>query len=110
MNRSPEKHSLIALILLTFFTLGIYYFIWLYNTKEDINGIGGKIPTFFLYFIPLVNIYFLYCFAHEFVRYVRKEQDTTMLLLYFICSFMPFIFMLVVQYQINKRIDQGQLA
>jgi hypothetical protein len=108
MNRSPEKQSLITLILLTLVTFGIYYLIWFYNTKEDINGIGGKIPTFFLYFIPLLNIYFLYCFAHEFVHCVRKEDNAALVFLHFGCSFVPFIYMLVVQYQINELIDKEQ--
>ncbi len=102
MERAPEKQNLIALFFKIVCTFGIYYFFWVYHTKEDINGIGGKIPTFFLFWIPLVNIYFYYCFAYEFVRLINKKEDMVVVILHLLTAFFfPFIFPFIVQYQIN---------
>jgi hypothetical protein len=106
MDRAPEKQDMMLLFLLILCTLGIYYFFWLYNTKEDINAVGGKVPTFWLYIIPFLNIYFLYCFAYEFVKIIKKDECHTCSILYFLIAlFVPFIFPFVVQYQINEYVD-----
>lgn len=103
MERVPERQNLITLFFLIIFTFGIYYVFWLYHTKEDINGIGGKIPTFLLFWIPILNIYFFYCFAYEFVRCIRKQEDRWVIVGHFLFAlFFWFIFPFVIQYQINE--------
>jgi magnesium-transporting ATPase (P-type) len=110
MDRTPEKQNLVFLFLLILCTFGIYYLFWLYNTKEDINGAGGQIPTFWLYIIPFLNIYFLYCFAYEFVKIIRKHACHKCTVIYFLIALIvPIIFPFVIQYQVNKYVDAHTL-
>ena len=50
----------IVLILLTIVTLGFYGVFWFYWTQNEMKAKGADIPTFFFYFIPFVNIYWLW--------------------------------------------------
>lgn len=76
----------IALILLTFVTLGFYGVFWFYWTKSEMKAKGADIPTFFLYFIPLVNYYWLWkwCVGVEKVTGRRMEGVTAFLLVFFL--------------------------
>lgn len=44
------------MILLTIVTLGIYQIFWLYNTKQEMNSLGQKVPPFKLLLAPLLAL------------------------------------------------------
>lgn len=99
-----KYRGLLFVFLMSLLTIGIYYLYWTYQTKEEINSLGGKIPTFILMFIPFVNIYFHYKYADSFVSVVEKKSNdtnsvavTTLLLV-----FLPIVGILIVQNSLNK--------
>jgi len=81
-------------------TFGIYSIYWFYKTKEELNKLGGKIPTFILYFIPIANLYWLYKYCEAFTKCVRKKESP--LLWFFFVLFLEIVFMPVVQMELNK--------
>ena len=54
-NRHPA-----IVIVLCFFTCGLYHIYWFVNTKIEMNRRGADIPTAWLILIPFVNIYWLW--------------------------------------------------
>ena len=54
-NRHPA-----IVIVLCFFTCGLYHLYWFVNTKIEMNRRGADIPTAWLLLIPFVNIYWLW--------------------------------------------------
>ena len=69
-----KKRNPIGVLVLTVATLGIYGVYWVVKTKVDINSLGARIPTAWLFIIPIVNIYFVYKYAEGFSRHVRKDN------------------------------------
>lgn len=103
-NAIPEKRDLLTMAVLMLVTLGFYHFYWLYKTKEDINKIGGSVPTFVFAILPFFNIYFNYRYAQDFVKYIRKTDDTAPIILFFLLLlFAPiFIAPFMIQYELNN--------
>ena len=93
--------SLIATFLLLLFTLGIYSIYWVVVTKQEINNLGGRIPTAWLFIIPFVNIYFIYRFTQEFTKIVLHD-DTQAASYFILFLFLPFIGVLFFQSKMNK--------
>ncbi len=58
-----KNRNIVAVYLLTIFTLGIYGIYWQVQTKEEIKGLGADIPTAWLLIVPIANIYWLYKYA-----------------------------------------------
>ena len=54
-----NRHPILVLVL-SFFTCGIYYIYWLVVSKIEMNNRGADIPTAWLLIIPFVNIYWLW--------------------------------------------------
>lgn len=102
-NVKIEYRSLVFVLLMSFLTLGIYYIYWLYQTKEEINKLGGDIPTFFFAILPIVHFYFSYEYANNYVTHVAKQPDNTVFTIFLtlIMSFTPFG-IIVVQQGLNK--------
>jgi len=71
-----KKRSPIAVALLGFPTLGIYWLYWLVKTKGEMNSKGEQIPTAIMLIIPFVNIYWLYLYSKG-VNNVTKGQLST---------------------------------
>lgn len=103
-----KKRSLIAMALLMFFTFGLYFFYWQYKTKQEINKLGGEIPTFWFAIIPFLNIYFDYRYAQNFIKLVRKTEDQLLLVLLTVClACFPFVGAFIVQYELNNYADKS---
>lgn len=47
-----KRRSLGQMIVLTIVTLGIYQIFWLYNTKQEMNSLGQKVPPLTLLLAP----------------------------------------------------------
>lgn len=98
-----EQRNLWLMLFLLIVTCGFYYLYWLYKTKNEINSVGGKIPTLWLAIIPFANIYFDYRYAQDFVKYIRHSEETIDAIVYFLLLiFLPGISAFVIQYQLNK--------
>lgn len=86
---SFQKRGLVEVVLLCLFTFGIYQLYWNVVTKRELNKAGAQIPNAFLMIIPLVNFYFWYCYAKSYVELVRKSQNDTDVIVYFLVACMP---------------------
>ncbi|MDR3646761.1 MAG: DUF4234 domain-containing protein [Candidatus Babeliales bacterium] len=83
------KHrSILEIAILTVITFGIYPFVWLFKTRNEINSLGADIPTAWLIFVPFGNIYFYYKYCEGFSTYVKRSNST---LEYFILTIIVFI-------------------
>jgi hypothetical protein len=95
-----KYRSLVSVILLTVFTFGLYLIYWFYETKNEINANGGQIPTFWLFIIPFVNLYFLYKYSEAFAKIIKHDDNT--LLYFIITACLPFIAIIYIQDSLNK--------
>lgn len=55
-----KNRGVVAILLLSFFTLGIYTLVWFVKTKGELNERGAEIPTAWLIIVPFVNLYWLW--------------------------------------------------
>jgi hypothetical protein len=95
-----QKRDIVVVYLLSIITFGIYGIYWEVKTKEEINSLGGDIPTAWLLIIPIANIYWLYKYADAFSRLVKKDNNG---ILWFIVFWMIGVIMpAVVQSDLNK--------
>ncbi len=95
-----KERSLLAVILLTIFTLGLYGIYWTVATRRELVQAGADVPHTILAFIPMLHIYFWYQYATAYVKIVKNNNESV--LLYFIIgAFFPFIHILVFQNGFN---------
>ena len=94
----------ILVIIFTIITLGIYSIYWMYSTKKEMVEQGADIPTFWLFIIPLVNIYWFYKYSMGAAKVAKKED--TMGYIYFILwiVFAPAA-MILIQIELNKLVE-----
>lgn len=73
-NRNP-----IAVFLLGFVTLGLYSWYWIVKTKGEMNKQGEKIPTAWLWLIPVVgNLYWSWRYSEGVGNVTRGKLDTVL--------------------------------
>lgn len=91
--------TLIGLVIVIFSQ--IYFVYWYYKTSVEIKNKGYYIPIFILYFIPIVNFYWLWKYS-EGVEGVTKGKLQTILV--FIVNFLLSIPLapIILQYYFNK--------
>lgn len=70
-----QKRNIVAVYLFSIITLGIYGIYWEVKTKDEINSLGGEIPTAWLIIVPIANIYWLYKYADSFSNKVKKDKN-----------------------------------
>lgn len=102
MAAKLTRRSIGQMILLMVVTLGIYTIYWLCVTKQELNKNRARIPTFFLFFIPLANVYFLYKFAEAFCAIVLKDKAQTIACFVLLVCLFP-VAELILQSQMNRR-------
>jgi uncharacterized membrane protein len=68
--------------------LGIYDIYWFFKTKTELKSLGADIPSAWLMFIPLGNVYFYYKYAYGFTSFVKKDSDP---ILYFFLITIPML-------------------
>jgi len=95
------KHRNIFLVyLFSIITFGIYAIYWLVSTKNEINSLGGEVPTGWLIIIPIVNLYWIYKYCEGFAEKVKQDNNTILWFILFIL--VGFIMPAIVQLQLNK--------
>ena len=104
-----KKRNLAAMIILMLITCGLYIIYWFVATKTELNARGAKIPTVWLFIVPLGNLYFLYRYAEAFAAEVLDDKEPVTTLLYFalLTLFMP-IGIIICQDRINVKISEKQ--
>ena len=53
-----KKRNPVLVVILILITVGLYGIYWIVKTKEEINSVGGEIPTAWLLIFPFANLYF----------------------------------------------------
>ena len=69
------KRSVVAVILFTLITFGIYHLYWYVKTKNEMNAQGANIPTAWLLIIPIANIYWMWKWS-EGVEHVTRGKSS----------------------------------
>jgi ABC-type transport system involved in cytochrome c biogenesis permease subunit len=95
----PTKRSLVMIYILSILTFGIYLVYWFVKTKNELNGMGARIPTAWLLIIPIANIYWLYKYAEGFAKVTKKESTILWFLLFL---FVGIVVPAIVQSELNK--------
>ena len=95
-----KQRGIVAVILLTLVTFGIYMIVWMVKTKNEMNRCGADIPTAWLSIVPIVNIWWLwrYCQGVDTVSRGRLGAAVSFLLL----AVLGVIGMAIVQDAFNK--------
>jgi hypothetical protein len=105
MNGSViQKRNLWIIALFLILTGGFYFFYWLYVTKQEINKLGGQIPSLWFAIFPFLNIYFDYWYAKEYLRVIRNDEETNSIIVYFLLILiLPMVAPFIIQNDLNKR-------
>ena len=100
MRYPIPKRNIVLVYILGIVTFGIYFLYWMYKTKHEMNDMGAQIPTSFLIFIPIANIYWLYRYSEGFSEYVKRDDNSLLwfIVFFFIGPVMPAI----VQSELNR--------
>jgi hypothetical protein len=69
-----KKRSPIAVFLLGFVTIGFYSWYWAVKTKGEMNKLGEKIPTAWIWLIPIVGSIWWYWKYSEGVEHITHEK------------------------------------
>ncbi len=96
-----KKRSPIAVALLGFPTLGIYWWYWQVKTKTEMNSMGEKIPTAWFWLIPYAGyIYWLFLYSKA-VNNVTKGKSSTAVT-FLLCWLLSFIGFAILQDYFNQ--------
>lgn len=93
------KRNPVLVFLLACFTCGIYPIVWYVTTKGQLNARGAEIPTAWLLIVPIVNLYWLWCFAQGVAKVTGGALNGV--LAFLVLLVVP-IGMPLVQMQLNK--------
>lgn len=95
-NRNP-----LMVFLLTFLTCGIYGWYWFIKTKDEMNSKGEKIPTAWIWLIPIIGQFWWIWKYSEGVEHVSKNELNIFLALLALYLLGP-IGMAIVQEAFNR--------
>jgi hypothetical protein len=100
-----NKRSVVAVILLTLVTFGIYGIVWFVKTKGEMVRQGADIPTAWLLIVPIANLYWQWKWSGgvEHVTRGKQSQAVTFILIFLL----GIIGMAIVQSSLNKAVDEG---
>ena len=95
-----KERNVVLVYIFTIITGGIYLLFWLVSTKEEINKLGGDVPTAWLIIIPVANIYWMYKYCEGFSLHVKKDNNAILWFLVYIV--VSVIMPAIVQSELNK--------
>jgi len=100
-----NKRSVVAVILLSIITFGIYALVWFVKTKGEMVKTGADIPTAWLLIVPIANLYWQWKWAGgvEHVTRGKMSQAVAFILVFLL----GLIGMAIIQSSFNKAIDEG---
>ncbi len=99
-----QKRDVVMVYVLTIITFGIYGIYWSVKTKDELNSLGGDIPTAWLLIIPIASLYWLYKYSEAYSTKLKKDNNGV---LWFIVFWLIGIIMpAIVQSDLNKIADK----
>ena len=99
-SRVIKQRNVFLVYLFGILTFGLYFWYWAVSTKNDINSVGGDIPTAWLLIIPIANIYWVYRYCESFANNIKKDNNH---ILWFILYILIYPIMpAIVQTELNK--------
>ena len=101
-----QKRNIVTIYILSIITFGIYGIYWQVKTKDELNSLGGDIPTAWLLIIPIANIYWLYKYSMVYAEKVKKDGNG--ILWFIVFWFIGIIMPAIVQSDLNKIADKAQ--
>ena len=101
-----KKRNIVLVYLFLIITFGFYGLYWLVSTKNEMNGLGAKIPTAWLLIIPIANIYWIYKYYEGFSVNVKKDNHAV--LWFIVHIILPIIMPAIVQSELNKLATPSQ--
>ncbi len=104
-----KNRSVVAVIILSLVTLGIYTLYWLVVTKRELNAKGANIPTSWLIIIPLVNIFWLYKY-YEGAEQVTDKKVNSILMFVLHILVTSLISVAICQNEYNNLSDSPAVA
>ena len=101
------KRSVVAVIVLSVITFGIYGIYWFVTTKNEMVYRGASIPTSWLVIIPILNIYWMWKWSEgvDHVTQGKLSAAVTFLLVFLL----GVIGVAIVQASFNKTEERGLL-
>ena len=95
------KHrSVLSVVLLSIFTLGIYTIVWLVKTKREMNSVGAEIPTAWWLIVPIGNIWWTYKYGQGVEKVTKGKVNA---ILAFVLFYLLWIIgMAILQSEYNK--------
>lgn len=103
-QRSPTTVFLLGLV-----TGGIYSWYWAVKTKGEMNNLGEKIPTAWVWLIPVVGTIWWYWKYAEGVEHVTNEK-TSGVLAFVLLFLLGFIGQAIIQDSFNKIVAVAPTA
>ncbi len=101
-----KYRNIFLVYLYSIITFGIYGIYWQVATKEEINSMGGDIPTAWLLIIPIANLYWEYKYCDAFAKYVKRDNNG---ILYFIIALLAGIIIpAIVQSALNQMTENPE--
>jgi len=100
-----SKRSVVAVLLLTLVTLGIYAIVWFVKTKREMVTHGAEIPTAWLLIVPIVSIWWMWKWSGGVEHITRGKQSQT--IAFILVFLLGIIGMMIVQVAFNKAVDDG---
>jgi hypothetical protein len=97
-----QRRDMLFIALMLLVTCGFYYIYWAVKTKNEINSLGGHIPTAWLAIIPFANFYFWYKYAQDFVRYVLKGEQSSVISYFLLIAVLPIVGIFIIQSHLNE--------
>jgi hypothetical protein len=95
-----KNRSVVAVLLLSIITFGIYALVWIVKTKNEMNSVGASIPTAWLIIIPLVNIWWLWKYSEGVEVSTRNGLSSP--IAFILLFVLGLIGMAIIQNQFNK--------
>ncbi len=95
-----KERNIVALLLLTVVTFGIYAIYWSVSTKIELNKRGATIPTAWLIIVPIVNIWWMWKYSEAVDSETNGALSTVIAFL--LLFLLGVIGMMIIQHEFNK--------
>jgi Domain of unknown function (DUF4234) len=95
-----RNRSIVAIIVFTILTLGIYGIYWFVSTKGEMKALGADIPTSWLIIVPIANIWWLWKYSQGVQKVTKGNLDG--ILAFVLVWLVSIVGMAIVQNEFNK--------
>ena len=96
---------MVAVLVLTFITFGLYAIYWFVATKREMVDQGADIPTAWLIIIPIVGIWWQWKWCGGVEHVTRGKM--TQVISFILVVLLSFIGMAIIQSTLNEAVRSG---